>query len=199
MLWLISACVVFAVLIAFEIYAGSDGNVETSKISIHVDPAPVGRQAPQDAPGKLIAVAMARPLFSPTRRPPRAAGPVAEDFTGKRLAGIVILPGYRLAIFAVNGAKPLALTEGETVNGWQIETITPRDISLRGPMGVRTLRPKMDAAREFPLQSLKPANMAARPEPGARPIPATVTRTAPRPNGVGTVLRRGATTIGRRR
>jgi hypothetical protein len=54
-----------------------------------------------------------------------------------------------LAIFAVTGAKPLVVKEGADIDGWQIETITPDDVSLRGPGGTKTLRPIMDSSPMF--------------------------------------------------
>jgi hypothetical protein len=59
-----------------------------------------------------------------------------------RLAGIITAPDRRLAIFAVAGGKPLALAEGQTVSGWQIESIMPRQVSLSAFGGRRTLQPQ---------------------------------------------------------
>ena len=59
-----------------------------------------------------------------------------------RLAGIVTTPGQRFAIFAVTDGKPLALAEGQTVSGWQIESITPRQVSLSAVGGMMTLQPQ---------------------------------------------------------
>jgi general secretion pathway protein N len=49
-----------------------------------------------------------------------------------------------MAIFAVNGEKPLRVAEGDAVSGWRIESITPREVSLSGPGGTKTMQPKMD-------------------------------------------------------
>jgi hypothetical protein len=63
------------------------------------------------------------------------------DLSDKRLTGIVTAPGRHIAIFAVNDAKPLILTEGDSVSGWRIEAIGPIQVSLSGPGGNKTLRP----------------------------------------------------------
>ena len=66
------------------------------------------------------------------------------DLADTRLTGIVTEPGRRIAIFAVSGGKPLKVAEGDEVSGWRIESITPREISLSGPSGTKTLQPKLD-------------------------------------------------------
>jgi general secretion pathway protein N len=94
-----------------------------------------------------------------------------------RLTGIVTEPEHHVAIFAVNGAKPLRLTEGEAVSGWRIESITPREVSLSGPGGTKTLEPKLD-----PNLAQQPAPIPP-PNPGARlpAQPAPVANAPPRP------------------
>ena len=89
---------------------------------------------------------LARPLFSATRRPPQTEGNAAADpgLTDTRLTGIVTEPDHRVAIFAITGAKPVALTEGETVSGWRIDSISPREVSLSGPGGTKILQPRID-------------------------------------------------------
>ena len=103
------------------------------------------RQNPR--PEELVATALARPLFSSTRRPPQDAsgGAAADsDLSDARLTGIVTTPRHRIAIFAVSGDKPLKVAEGDAVSGWRIESITPREVSLSGPSGTKTLQPKLD-------------------------------------------------------
>jgi hypothetical protein len=60
-----------------------------------------------------------------------------------RLTGIVTEPDH-VAIFAMNGAKPLRVSEGEAASGWRIESIAPQEVSLSGPGGTKTLEPKPD-------------------------------------------------------
>src|SRR5213080_2708144 len=87
----------------------------------------------------------AQQLGSSTRRPPQDApsGAADSDLSDARLTGIVTTPGRRIAIFAVNGDKPLKVAEGDAVSGWRIESITPREVSLSGPTGGKTLQPKL--------------------------------------------------------
>ena len=41
-----------------------------------------------------------------------------------RLTGVVIGPDLRMAIFAGTGTNSRVLSEGETLNGWRLETLT---------------------------------------------------------------------------
>jgi hypothetical protein len=93
-----------------------------------------------------------------------------------RLTGIVTEPDHHVAIFAVNGAKPLRLTEGEAVSGWRIESISPREVALSGPGGTKTLEPKLDPnlAQQPPPQPAA-ANPAAR-QPAQPPAANTAAR-----------------------
>jgi general secretion pathway protein N len=96
-----------------------------------------------------------------------------------RLTGIVTEPDHHLAIFAVNGAKPLRVTEGEAVSGWRIESITPREVSLSGPGGTKTLEPKLDPNLVQQAPPAPPANPAAR-QP-AQPQPPQLINVPQRP------------------
>ena len=94
-----------------------------------------------------------------------------------RLTGIVTEPDHHVAIFAVNGAKPLRLSEGEAVSGWRIESITPHEVSLSGPGGTKTLEPKL-----YP-NLIQPPGPTPPPNPAARlpAQPAPVANVPPRP------------------
>ena len=160
---LVIGCLLFgAVLLAEILLPSSNGITDVA--------APRRPPIPQVAtPGKpppiddLLATVLARPLFSPTRRPEAGPGNAqATDLADKRLAGIVIDPERRLAIFAVNGGKPLTLTVGETVDGWRIEQISATEVSLSGVGGTRTLQPKTDP-------NLVRQPMA--PQPAGTPLP----------------------------
>jgi general secretion pathway protein N len=126
-------------------------------------PEPVGRY------DELLATILARPLFSGTRRPPphRGNGAAADSgLADTRLTGIVIVPGRRIAIFASTGAKALVVSEGETVSGWRVEHINPREVSLSGPSGTKTVQPKFD-----PNLAPPPSPTAALPNRPTAPLP----------------------------
>lgn len=146
---LLAGCMSFGAIILAQFDSGSR---EAAAIDVAAARAPKTAAAPQQnglAIDQLIAAALARPLFSATRRPPQqsTSNSVTDPaLTGTRLTGIVTSPGQRLAVFAVTGAKPLAVTEGETVSGWYIESIAPRQVSLSGLGRTKTLQPEADEA-----------------------------------------------------
>jgi len=164
---LIAGCVLFGALIFAAL---PDTGVDTAPPGIARTVEAVSAIPPQQAAEveDLLATTLARPLFSSTRRPPEIAqGESAPglDLSDKRLAGIVIEPDRRLAIFAVTGAKPLTLSEGESVGGWRIESITPTEISLVGPSGTRTMQPTWGPSSARPRQQ-RNASQQSQPPPG---------------------------------
>src|SRR5262249_30876206 len=110
------------------------------------DTPPVARRQQNAQVDELLTAILARPLFISTRRPPQgmAANEANSDLADARLTGIVTEPGRRMAIFAVNGEKPLRVAEGDAVSGWRMESIPPREVSLSGPGGTKIMQPKMD-------------------------------------------------------
>jgi hypothetical protein len=177
----IAGCMVFGAIVFIELEPSSLNDPAIIEAAPRSDVAPAVHRRQSPRPDELLATILARPLFSSTRRP--AEGPAntaaTSDLADTRLTGIVTEPGRHIAIFAVNGAKPLILSEGESVSGWRIENITPRDVSLSGPEGTKTLQPKVDPNLAPPAGQNPPGNAAVRPPvppaapAGARsPIPA---------------------------
>ncbi|HMD63332.1 MAG TPA: hypothetical protein VKF83_05080 [Stellaceae bacterium] len=147
LLLLVAGCLLFGAIIIMELAPAGAEDAVIAQATARSDVAsPINRpQTPRHE--ELVAAALARPLFSSTRRPPQdvPTGAAADnDLADARLTGIVTTPGRRIAIFAVSGDKPLKVAEGEAVSGWRIENITPREVSLSGPSGTKTLQPKLD-------------------------------------------------------
>jgi hypothetical protein len=98
-----------------------------------------------------VASILARPIFSPSRRPeatpietpPAAAAPSAPVAPLPRLTGVVTTPRDRLALFAAAEGKVTELVEGESIGGYVIRTISPNEVILSGPDGERALRPSL--------------------------------------------------------
>jgi general secretion pathway protein N len=195
---LLAGCLIFGAIVFVELKTAAN-DAALTELPQRPDAAAAVPRAPNARLDELLATALARPLFSSTRRPPQGAandGASGSDLADTRLTGIVTEPGHHVAIFAVNGAKPLTLTEGEDVNGWRIENITPREVSLSGPGGTKTLEPKVDP-NLVPQPGQTPAvNPAARllaqptpaaalpPRPGVPPvIPGPLPPRPPRPGG----------------
>jgi hypothetical protein len=145
LLLLLGGCLLFGAILIMELApAGAEDAVVAQAARSNAASPVIRPQNPR--PEELVATALARPLFSSTRRPPQDApsGAAADDLADARLTGIVTTPGRRLAIFAVSGDKPLKVAEGDAVSGWRIESITPREVSLSGPSGTKSLQPKLD-------------------------------------------------------
>jgi general secretion pathway protein N len=177
---LLAGCLIFGGVIVVDLEAATDDEVAVSSSTAPASAAVAGRRQPSTHVDELLATVLSRPLFSSTRRPPQSAasdGPSSADLGDTRLTGIVTEPGRHLAIFAVSGAKPLRLTEGEAVSGWRIESITPREVSLSGPGGTKTLEPKIDPNLVPPPAPA--VNPVARP-----PVPPPVAAVAPPRPGV---------------
>lgn len=171
----LAGCALFAALVLTEIERPAPALPLAPQPVEHSEPPPALHRMPSAPAVEPVAEILARPLFSSTRRPPTATGDANTD-TGlddTRLTGIVIEPGHRLAIFAPNGAKALMVTEGGTVAGWRVDSITPQEVSLSGPDGTKTLQPKFDP------------NLVPPPEPAPTPpAPPPPEARPPRPGGV---------------
>ncbi len=114
-------------------------------------PVPAGALAPDADKDDLIAEILERPLFTPGRNPPEpAAAPQVEEkpkgpaeFEG-RLAGVVLRPGGSEALFARDGEKPIAVTEGQEIDGWTVDTIEADHVVISSDLGERTFEPTPD-------------------------------------------------------
>jgi hypothetical protein len=169
LLLLVLGCLLFGAIIFIELAPAGTENSEITKTAARSDLASPVTRTQTLRPEELVAAALARPLFSSTRRPPQDApsGAAADnDLADARLTGIVTTPVRRIAIFAISGDKPLKVAEGEAVSGWRIDSITPRDVSLSGPNGTKTLQPKLD-----PNLAPPPAQPSVGNPPGRLPTP----------------------------
>jgi hypothetical protein len=92
---------------------------------------------------------VARPLFAPTRRPPKnAEGRNAVASTGlPRLSGIMISRAGKRAIFSPEGGKAETLAEGATLDDYTIRKISADRVVLSGAKGDMVLTPSYDGAR----------------------------------------------------
>lgn len=109
-------------------------------------PPPAHRGHDTDAGQRdaFVAVALARPLFSQTRRPPPRVADVAVAATGDvpRLTAIMIGPfGHRAIFAAAPGGKPLVVEPGDAVGAFRVRSIEPDLVTLDGANGVRQVRP----------------------------------------------------------
>jgi len=121
--------------------------------------APASKPAADaDDAGRRVAEVLARPLFSPGRRPAaEAAGPAAAAAVLPRMTGVIVTPTGRRAIFVNGAGKPTVVTEGERIGAYAVQSIEAGRVTLAGPDGQRVVAPAFDP---------RPAPRAAGPAPG---------------------------------
>ena len=138
---------------------------------------------------------LARPLFSPNRRPSvidSAPGGATGDEPLPRLAGIMVSPAGRSAIFA-GGPRGVVVPVGGRVGRYDVRAIEPGAVTLLGPEGLRTVRPSFDPNRPVPSGGvISVAAPAGGPgsSPGliSPPSPGTVPAAAPAVTGPGSAI-----------
>ena len=129
--------------------------------------APVAQAEPSERRDERLAVILARPLFSPDRRP-TASG--ARSISGlPRLAGIVVTGSRKVAIFAASpGGKPVVADEGGRLGAYEVKAIREDGVTVVGPEGAMVLRPLFDPAPPAPMaRTVQPARVET-PRPPAR-------------------------------
>jgi hypothetical protein len=151
-----------AAVIALEISNTPRDDVSplTMRTAAEATPAP---SSAGDHSGDWVTAILTRPLFSPDRRPAAgvATGARATSVPGlPRLAGIMVGPFGRSAIFAADGTKPIVVQEGGRVAAYTVNSIEATQVRLLGPEGTQVLYP-----------SFAPAAAPAR-----RPVQATLPR-----------------------
>ena len=183
-----------AAIIAVEIFS------PISDVAALPRPAAESRQLPGDLMGppfyadKLIAEILARPLFTPGRHPPEAQADAAPEEAEKkppelqsRLAGVMIRPDESEALFARDGEKPVAVGEGDEIDGWTVDTIEADRVVLTSDFGEKILQPTPEERstaipaalparnkKPAPALSVKPGTPAAIPPTAAGKMPAHV-------------------------
>jgi hypothetical protein len=170
----LAGSVLLAASLPFEFHSELSPTAEPGKAAPRSD-EPAAVQNDRPAINQLTAAILARPLFSPTRRPTEAATADHSQtpLSDMRLTGILITLDQHLAIFVPAGGKPLVRSEGEMISDWRIESIADQSVSLTGPSGTTTLEPKADpnlvriqAAQPAASPPPQPAASAANPQPG---------------------------------
>jgi hypothetical protein len=129
--------------------------------------APAARAAPLEHRDERLGIILARPLFSPDRRP-AASG--ARSVSGlPRLAGIVVTGSRKVAIFAApSGGKPVVADEGGRLGAYDVKAINADGVTVVGPEGAMVLRPIFDPAPPALVRRpVQPARVEA-PKPPAR-------------------------------
>jgi hypothetical protein len=118
-------------------------------------PPPASADRPPADLDRWVKTVLARPLFSPTRRPDaaRTASAAPHGSALPRLSGIVELPGLRRAIFEASGAsKPSVTVVGEAgmVDDWTVQAIDSGTVTLVRDGEAMVLRPTFGTAIVLP-------------------------------------------------
>jgi hypothetical protein len=126
-----------------------------------VQPGPA--QAP-DQHGPWLNDILARPLFSPDRRP---AG--TGDVRGlPRLTGIIVSDSRRIAIFASGSDDhPIVREAGTRIGVYEIRAIDDTGVTVSGPAGTTIIRPLFDSG----APPVKRAPPPAAPPPAPPRVP----------------------------
>jgi hypothetical protein len=94
---------------------------------------------PQVPPRPAAQRAAALVIATPTR-----GAELRQEWTW-RLAGTLIVPGRRDALFA-RGTEKRTVREGEAIDGWVLAAVDADNVRLTGPEGERTLSLERDKA-----------------------------------------------------
>ena len=126
------------------------------------------RQAPRpvaaaDQTGRLLVEILARPVFSPDRKPVASA---AVRISGlSRLTGVIVDGTQRIAIFAgPAGGRAIAAREGERVGAYEMREITSAGVTVLGPEGKMVITPTFDPAAPSAKPGLPVRAEKARPQ-----------------------------------
>ena len=169
-LGLLASCL--AGIVALELTGGmpDSGAVTLPRTST---PTPASARPAISGPERVASWAdtvLARPLFSPTRRPPPvAAGPAAAPEAAAvlpRMTGVLVTPTLRRAIFAGPDGTSLVVPEGGRLGAFTVVSVRPGQAVVSGPDGQRTVSPAFDPNAPAPTTAA-----AAPPPPGLPGLP----------------------------
>lgn len=157
-----AACLALCLIIAAEVM-GVFAAASPESMPRTAAPARDGRTETPEAPDRHSAwlkQILARPLFSPGRRPVEVAGVGVQGLP--RLTGVVLAGSQRLAIFAgASNGHPIVAERGAHIGAYEVQAIADTGVTVAGPEGTTLLRPAFDVAR-VPA----PAPALPRPPPG---------------------------------
>jgi len=172
-LGLVAACLALCLAITLELF---DSPPAAPALRTGASGAPLGRDvspnqsAVPGLPEAVLHEVLARPLFSPDRRPVEIG--VAGAHGLPRLTGIVVAGSQRVAIFAgQSNEQPIVAQAGAHVGAYEVRTIVDAGVTMMGPEGETLIRPIFDVFHP----SASAPSLARLPPPK----PAAPTRNSP--------------------
>lgn len=124
---------------------------------------------------RLVGEILLRPLFTRGRRPPEEKVVKAEppQLQG-RLAGVMLRPDLRIALFTRPGGKPVSVREGDVIDGWTASRIEAGEVVLTSAFGEQVVTPASGSPDEIsqsrPVKKA-PAIKNQPARPGQNPSP----------------------------
>jgi hypothetical protein len=142
------SCAVLVAILPLEWLPAAAPTPVTHAIAPHPVSASANTAEERDT-GDWADTVLGRPLFTVGRRPPKSSGGghLAANTGLPRLAGIMITPQGKRAIFAPDGGKPLVVAEGGALDDATVRTIKRDRVVVTGPKGEQTLWPTYDHNR----------------------------------------------------
>jgi hypothetical protein len=137
-------CGVLVAILPLEWLPAAAPPVVKPAVAIHAASA-TGDSEPRDT-GDWADTVLGRPLFTVGRRPPKSSGGghLIANTGFPRLAGIMITPSGKWAIFAPDGGKALVLSPGGALEDATVRTIHRDRVVVSGPKGEQVLWPTYD-------------------------------------------------------
>jgi hypothetical protein len=114
----------------------------------------------------MVTEILKRPLFTDGRAPPappavvRAEPPKLQG----RLAGVVLQQDFKEALFTRPGGRPMAVKEGQVIDGWTVGKIEEDRVTLTSAFGEQVVKPTNGAPEEVGAPVARP--VAKKPVPG---------------------------------
>ena len=160
-------CAGLLLIIAAELFVANQEEFQSAEVPPRTPDASKAFRPAFDMES-AIAIILERPLFSPNRDlpdptlgwPQRETSENAPPQLGARLAGVMIRPGVREALFARAGQKPIPVKIGGEIDGWTIAVIEFDRVVLANDFGSQIVRPT-------PGVRLIPTSLAATSTRGA--------------------------------
>ena len=145
------------------------GDASASNEPVRIQAIAVTQLAAPPDMDALVAEILGRPLFSPSRQPAEAAPeqvfetPKGPPKMPARLEGVSIRPEAREALFEREAAKPIAVKEGQEIDGWTVASILPDQVVLKSEAGEQIVKPANDAGVKPQMQAMnKKPDLAAK-------------------------------------
>ena len=141
-------CCLFLAVIAGEVLIPAESPAGTIAAAPRpVNPAATSATPSNAARAQWVAEILARPLFSPSRRPAPGAAVSSNEASLPRLAGVIGTPDGAVAIFQPEGdAKPVLAHGGDHVGAWQVTRIGSSAVYLERGADRITLNPRFSTA-----------------------------------------------------